>query len=149
MITARDILLERSQPDANRTQLQQIGQALETKTGGRWLLDAVKPQTGGGPLIVDSARTLAQGLALIAEAGAQLAYLTAAVEERRRRYESRGGTDPLDIGLPFSKAETGEVALETERLRVVAGVEIDTTDQGVNELALAVIETFGLDRRHD
>lgn len=127
----------------DRLDLQSFGNAIEQRTNGVWLAEAVRAaERRHLPVIVDSARTRSQIEALRGvSARAVVLYLTASLPERRRRYEDRD--DVADEGRSFESVVSGEVA-EIAELAAQADVEVETDGTTPEHVASRVLRDFDL-----
>jgi cytidylate kinase len=127
----------------DRLDLQSFGAAVEQRTAGAWLASAVR--TGDDqsvPVIVDSARTVKQIEALRAlRTDAVVLYLTASLDERKRRYEARD--DPVDKSRPFDSVVSGELG-QIEALVAHADFQVETDDKVPDDVTSDVLRIVDL-----
>jgi adenylosuccinate synthase len=97
VVKTRQLLLEITHSENERSDLQAAGESLDRKTNGTWVVDAIQraaesPDFGdNGDVLVDSVRIPAQIEAIRQKYGARVfhAHLTASPEELARRYGER------------------------------------------------------------
>lgn len=128
-----DLLHNRVAPNltSNRAVLQAEGEALDRRTGGKWVLDALsaylreKPETGA--VIVDSVR-IAEQIQVIRGAFGQIVthvHLTAPENELRKRYKRRAKTRP-DVITDYAQVRNNNTERQVETLADIADIVIDT-----------------------
>ena len=115
----------------NRKVLQAEGEALDRKTGGKWVLDALsaylreKPETSA--VIVDAVRIAGQ-IEAIREAFGQIVthvHLTAPEDELKKRYAKRAKTRP-DVVTDYAEVRDDNTERQVETLADIADIVIDT-----------------------
>ena len=129
VVSARSLVAQAAEQaggEVTRESLQEIGRELERSTGGGWLADAAAA-CRSGRVVIDSARTPAQVRAVRDLPGSALVvYLTASLDERRKRFLQR--SDPLDGGRRFEQVLAGELSDSIEEVASIADLVLDTDD---------------------
>jgi len=116
-----------------RGQLQTAGAELEAATGGAWLATAVEALGEvEGPVVVDSARTRKQLIAL-REVSLRTVHvgLSARLETRQMRFVARN--EATDVGLTFEAMVERDGESENRALGDVADLVIDTSDRDADQ----------------
>jgi adenylosuccinate synthase len=128
-----DLLRIRVGPNqtSNRAVLQAEGEALDRRTGGKWVLDVLssylreKPEINA--VIVDAVRIVEQ-IQVIREAFGQIVthvHLTAPEEELVKRYNRRAKTRP-DVITDYAQVRNNATERQIETLADIADIVIDT-----------------------
>jgi adenylosuccinate synthase len=116
---------------SNRKVLQAEGEALDHRTGGKWVCDVLsaylreKPETSA--VIVDAVR-IAKQIQVIREAFGQVVthvHLTAPEGELRKRYAKRTKTKP-DVVTDYAQVRNNNTERQVETLADIADIVIDT-----------------------
>ena len=118
-------------PIGNRKVLQAEGEALDQRTGGKWVLDALsaylRENLETKAVIVDAVRIAGQ-IHVIREAFGQIVthvHLTAPEDELRKRYSKRAKTRP-DLITEYAEVRKNKTEMQVEELAKIADIVIDT-----------------------
>ena len=115
----------------NRKILQSEGEALDRRTGGKWVLNALsaylraKPETSA--VIVDAVRIAGQ-IQAIREAFGQIVthvHLTAPEDELRKRYTKRTKIKPEGV-TDYAEVRANDTERQVETLADISDIVIDT-----------------------
>jgi adenylosuccinate synthase len=135
-----------AQPE--RVALQHAGDALDRKTNGRWIADALvrvlQDRPADAMVLVDSVRIEAQVKAVREAFGAQVTHvhLTAPIGELARRYRKRAGAVRE---LPsYRRARLNPTERNVESLAAIADVLVDTHRSTPDEVVIRVAARLGL-----
>jgi adenylosuccinate synthase len=121
-----------------RRALQRAGEALDRRTGGQWVADALAKEVQNLPdesrVVVDSVRIKPQIDAVRRAFGARVTHihLTASEEELRRRYEGRERS--IEELSSYAEVRADKTERLVGRLAVAADIVVDTersTNDGV------------------
>jgi adenylosuccinate synthase len=142
ILSARAVLRGLSPtPLESREALQSFGEAIEHRTAGRWLAEAVRTHISTcSLLVVDSVRTKAQLSSVkdVAGSSAFHAHLIASEHELLRRFQERTLSD-LREARSFNEAMRHEIELVGDILGSCADLIIDTTRMSTAALAGLVL----------
>jgi cytidylate kinase len=125
-------------PAADRATLQREGADLDQRTRGKWLVDYLveRVDTGTGPIVVDSLRTVRQTEPILLYAPRSvLVYLDAHTTTRRLRYAAAAASDPVKRSVPFDDAMNHPTEQRVGDLRALAHLVVDTDDLAADEVA--------------
>ena len=129
-----------------RSALQDAGEALDRRTGGRWIADAlVRGSEVRLPgVLIDAVRIEGQIDALRRAFGPAVTHihLTTPEKELRRRYRTRRGT--LAELRTYSDVRRNPTEYAVEELRAIADIVIDTGPTGPDEVVVRVAAHLGL-----
>jgi adenylosuccinate synthase len=110
----------------DRGRLQQLGNALDHSTGGRWVADAVRSMTLDRLTVVDAVRTPDQVAAISGIVPTLHVHLTASDSVLKKRYAERIGAQPTLEHPTFAALREDLTEASIEHLASLASLVIDT-----------------------
>ena len=113
----------------DRGRLQRLGNALDHRTGGRWVADAVRSLTLDRLTVVDAVRTPNQVAAISATVPTLHVHLTASDSVLKERYAQRVSADPAFEHPTLTALRRDPTEASIEHLASLADLVIDTSLQ--------------------
>jgi hypothetical protein len=129
-------------PNADRRRLQIEGASLDTRTGGRWLVDYMSEHCpSGSRWVVDSARTRRQVEPILeSRIGTRLIYLRATEQTRRVRYALGSEEDAVKRSTSFDEAMSHHTEIDAMTIAEMSDFIVETDDLNVEEITSVILK---------
>jgi adenylosuccinate synthase len=147
-IKTRELIRTYLATELEREALQIGGEALDRKTGGRWVADAlgraVVDLAGSRTVLVDSVRIEAQVKAIRQAFGSAVTHvhLTAPLDELARRYRKR--PKRLKELASYEDVRANPTERKVDTLRQIADIVVDTHRSSPDQVVVRVAARLGL-----
>lgn len=147
-IKTRELIRTYLSTDLEREALQIGGDALDRKTGGRWVADALGREVvnliGDRTVLVDSVRIEAQVKAIRQAFGSAVTHvhLTAPLEELARRYRRR--PKHLKELAAYDDVRANPTERKVDKLKQIADIVVDTHRSSADQVVVRVAARLGL-----
>ena len=139
----------------NRIALQRAGDALDRKSGGKWIRDGLtrviektKGSTPSGLFVVDAVRTIDQIQGVRDAFGGDVhhIHLTAGAAELRRRFRKREADS--DTAISYSNVKRNRTERAIDKLAAIADILVSTDRCSKSAVLVRAIALLGLYSRH-
>ena len=147
-IKTRELIQAYQRTDLEREALQLAGEALDRKTRGRWVADALGREVlklpGDRTVLVDSVRIEAQVKAVRQAFGSTVTHvhLTASLQELSRRYRKR--PKHLKELASYEDVRANPTERGVDKLKEIADVVVDTHRSTPDQVVVRVAARLGL-----
>ena len=147
-IKTRELIRSHQRTDLEREALQLGGDALDRKTQGRWVADALGREVLKLPpdatVLVDSVRIEKQVKAIRQAFGSAVTHvhLTASLDELARRYKKR--PKHLRELASYKEVRANPTERDVDKLKEIADVVVDTQTSTAEEVVVRVAARLGL-----
>ena len=150
VVKTRQLLLDMTSSENERANLQAAGEALDRRTNGSWVADAIqraaeKPEfADNADILVDSVRIPAQIEAIRQKYGARVfhAHLTASPKELARRYEERKKITEGELPT-YDAVRADPTESRVDELGKIADFSIDTERCTPGDVLVRVASRLG------
>jgi adenylosuccinate synthase len=150
VVKTRQLLLEMTSSANERADLQAAGEALDKKTNGAWVAEAIQrdaesPEFGDyTDVLVDAVRIPAQIKAIRKEYGARVfhAHLTASAEELARRYGNRKSNLQGELET-YEAVRADPTEKKVDELAEIADLSINTERCTAGDVLVRVASRLG------
>lgn len=155
-LSTRDVLMPALRPGEapSRHALQRLGEELDERTDGRWVVDRLSRRIFDAPeelVIVDSARTASQIEGLRQAFGREIrhVHVSASRETCAERYEERRDDAEVDEAASYAEVIENPTEARVDELGPMADIAVNTDRDGKEDVVVRVAAQLGLlDREH-